>query len=88
VVQGGVLVGAERLESGSRSAVGHGSKLLPGDETAALAQWDQLADLVAVAGDRERLAVLDGSAALKIAKPRCSSSEDIIGIQFWTGILV
>src|SRR5690242_4256514 len=60
VVGCGVLVGAESRKAGSSGAAGHGGELLPGDEAAALPQWDQLADLVAVAGDGERLPAFDG----------------------------
>src|SRR5512146_2678778 len=57
VIGCGVLAGAERLNAGGSGAAGHGGELLPGDEAAALPQRDQLADLVAVPGDGERLPV-------------------------------
>src|SRR4051794_6415030 len=56
----GVLVGPEGVDGDDRGVAGHGDELVAGDEAPAPAQRDQLTDLVAVTGDRERLATLDG----------------------------
>src|SRR5215467_14601661 len=50
LVQGGLLVGPERVEIDGRSAAGHGGELLSRDEPPSPAQRDELADPVAVAG--------------------------------------
>ena len=57
MVGGRVLVGPERVKAASRRIAGHRRELLPGDEPAPSPDGDQLPDLVAVAGDGERLPV-------------------------------
>src|ERR1022692_4472107 len=60
VVERCVLVGSESVDVDGGRAAGHGSEFLPGDEPAPAPQWDQFADPVPVAGDGERLPILDG----------------------------
>ena len=60
VVGGRVLVGAECVQAARGRVAGHRREFLPGDEPAPPPDGDQLADLMAVAGDGERLPVLDG----------------------------
>src|SRR5262245_57973547 len=57
---GGVLVGAEGVQGDVRGGAGHGGELAAGDEAAAFAQGNELANAMAVAGDGEGLPPLDG----------------------------
>jgi hypothetical protein len=54
------LVGPERLDVHGRSVTRGRRKFLPWDEPPTVPQRDQFADPVAVAGDNERLPILDG----------------------------
>lgn len=60
VVEHSVLIGPESLDVDAGRAAGHGRELLPRNEPPTAPQRDQLTYAVAVTGDRERLAVLDG----------------------------
>src|ERR1700722_13798789 len=60
VVGGRVLVGTECVQIADRRVAGHCREFLPGDELAPSPDGDQFPDLVAVAGDGERLPPLDG----------------------------
>jgi hypothetical protein len=60
VVSSRVLVSAERVKIVSGRVAGHRREFLPGDKPAPSPDWDQFPDLVAVAGNCERLSVLDG----------------------------
>src|ERR1035438_6435611 len=55
-----ILVGSERFQVNRRGIARHGDELLPGDEPAVAPERDQFPDTVAVPGDGEGLAVLNG----------------------------
>ena len=50
VVERSVLISSERPGIDTGSVARHGDELLPGDEPAALPQWNQFPDAVAIAG--------------------------------------
>jgi len=75
VIERGVLIGPERLQVSGRSMAGHGNELLPGDETAALPQRNQLPDAVAVTGDGKGLPVLDGIHDLPRFRPEVALGD-------------
>lgn len=59
VIDYGVLISPECFDVDAGRVAGHRREIPPGDEPTATPQRDQLADPVAIAGDRERLTVLD-----------------------------
>jgi hypothetical protein len=60
MIGGSVLIGAKARDVDCCGVVRHRSELVSRDEAPASTQRDQLADLVAIPGDRERLAAFNG----------------------------
>jgi len=75
LIGGGILVRPERVRVDRWRSARHSDELGPRHETAALTQWHQFADAMAVPGHREGLTMLDRIHDLFGAHPQISLGD-------------